>query len=78
MQNVFDVINRRWESGKPLIVTTNLTLDEIKTQRDSDNMRQRIYDRILDMCKPVLLAGDSKRKVAGKYKMDVLKSIFSC
>ncbi len=41
-------------------------------------MRQRIYDRILDMCKPVLLAGDSKREVAGKYKMDVLKSIFSC
>lgn len=78
MQNVFDVINRRWESGKPLIVTTNLTLDEIKTQRDTDIMRQRIYDRILDMCKPVLLAGDSKREVAGKYKMDVLKSIFSC
>lgn len=76
LQNVFDVINRRWESGLPLIVTTNLSLDEIKTFKDEDMMRRRIYDRILEMCKPILISGESKREQSGKYKMDMLRGIF--
>ena len=77
MQNVFDVVNRRWESGKPMIVTTNLTLDEVKEIQDDNMMKRRIYDRVLDMCKPILVYGKSKREESGKQKMKLLKEIFS-
>ena len=77
MQNVFDVVNRRWESGKPMIVTTNLTLDEVKELQGDNMMKRRIYDRVLDMCKPILVSGKSKREESGKQKMKLLKEIFS-
>ncbi len=77
LQNVFDVINRRWESGKPLIVTTNLELDSIKNVESDDITRARINDRILEMCKPIHIDGGSKRIVSGKQKMSTLKEVFS-
>ena len=76
LQNVFDVINRRWESGKPLIVTTNLELDAIRTSSEGDITRARINDRLLEMCKPIYIVGESKRRESGKQKMGVLKEIF--
>ena len=47
LQNVFDVINRRWESGKPLIVTTNLELDSIRNVESDDITRARIMIEFL-------------------------------
>lgn len=76
LQNVFDVINRRWESGKPLIVTTNLELDDIRNANPDDITRARINDRILEMCKPIYVAGDSMRLETGKHKMQVLGEVF--
>lgn len=77
LQNVFDVINRRWESGKPLIVTTNLELDSIRNVDADDITRARINDRILEMCKPIHIGGESKRTASGKQKMSTLKDVFS-
>ncbi len=76
LQNVFDVINRRWESGKPLIITTNLELEQIKDQAGKDLTRARIDDRILEMCKPINVSGESKRTASGKKKMHILKDVF--
>lgn len=76
LQNVFDVINRRWESGKPLIVTTNLELDRIRNKDTENITRARIEDRILEMCKPVYVSGESRRAASGKKKMDVLRDVF--
>ena len=36
---------------KPLIVTTNLTLDSL--QNPLDTAHARIYDRLLEMCAPI-------------------------
>lgn len=77
LQNIFDVINRRWESGKPLIVTTNLELDSIRNVELDDITRIRINDRILEMCKPIHVGGESKRTASGKQKMTTLKEVFS-
>lgn len=74
IQNVFNVINRRWESGKPLIVTTNLTLDEIKHQKNISI--ERIYDRILDMCTFVKVDGPSKRLESAEKKKSLFSRIF--
>lgn len=51
LEQVFHVIDSRYRSKKPLIVTTNLTLQEMK--QPSDLVHQRIYDRILERCIPV-------------------------
>lgn len=60
LEQVFNVIDARSRSGLPLIVTTNLTMQELKAPGDSQ--RQRIYDRILELCPiPLKLSGDSRR-----------------
>ena len=39
---VFDVVNRRLLSGKPMIITTNITLSDMQKATDLDD--RRIYD----------------------------------
>lgn len=70
---VFSVIDRRWRSGKPLIITTNLPLKALKEEPNPD--KKRIYDRILDMCTPVYVGGESKRRVSAEKKMQYIKSV---
>lgn len=58
---VYNVIDTRYRSGKPLIVTTNLTLPDLENPKDLTY--KRIYDRVLEMC-PIRLKlnGESRRK----------------
>ena len=77
LQNIGNVINRRWTSGKPLIVTTNLDLASIKNVKEQELMFARISDRILDMCRPIHMETvESKRVASGKHKHEILKEIF--
>ena len=57
---VYDVINARYTAGLPLIVTTNLTLEQLA--RPESVNEQRIYDRLLEMCYPIEVKGRNKRK----------------
>jgi len=68
---VHDVIDSRYRNHAPLIVTTNLTADELKNP--ADRSKQRIYSRILEMCIPVEVIGDDRRRDQlkqnwGRYK----------
>ena len=60
LEQVFSIIDSRYRSGRPLIVTTNLKLDEIK--HPPDLAHARIYDRILERCAPILFAGRNFRE----------------
>ncbi len=57
---VFNIINARYCSGLPFIVTTNLSIDEISKPQDSG--RARIYNRILERCYPIEVNGIDRRK----------------
>ncbi len=59
-EQVFNIVNARVCSGLPMIVTTNLTLQEIG--KPSDYERARIYSRILGKCVPVEIKGSDRRK----------------
>ena len=59
-EQVFDVINKRTLSGKPLIVTTNIPLHVM--QSAIDIQERRIYDRILEVCVPIRFDGENFRK----------------
>lgn len=70
---VYSVIDARYRNGQPLIVTTNLTLSELKNPKDLTC--SRIYDRVLEMCSPVKFEGANKRQEAGKNKLSLLNEI---
>lgn len=57
---VYTVINSRAKAGLPIIVTTNLTAEELKSPANLTN--QRIFSRLLEMCIPVEVAGDDRRR----------------
>lgn len=57
---IFNVIDSRYRSGKPLIVTSNLTQTNLKNPGSID--RQRIYSRLLEMCVPIEVKGADRRK----------------
>lgn len=57
---VFDIIDSRYKSGLPFIVTTNLTADEIKKAQEVTY--SRIYDRVLERCHPISVDGKSRRR----------------
>lgn len=59
-QIVYNIIESRDQSGKPLIVTTNLTREELLHPADVNN--QRIFSRLLGMCLPIEVKGDDKRR----------------
>lgn len=60
LEQVFNIVDARYRSGLPFIVTTNLSAQELK--KTEDIKLTRIYDRILERCHPVRVEGVSRRK----------------
>lgn len=60
LEQVYLVIDQRYRSNKPMIITTNLTLDEMRNP--ADLAHARIYDRILERCAPILFDGKNFRE----------------
>jgi DNA replication protein DnaC len=54
---LFSIIDRRLLSRKPTIVTTNLTLQDIRNPQTT--AQRRIYDRIIEMC-PIQMRFDGR------------------
>ena len=75
LEQVYNVIDSRYRSGKPLIVTTNLTLEEL--QNPEDPAHARIYDRLTEMCTPVRITGENFRKARAREKMEQLKKLLN-
>ncbi len=56
---LFEIIDARYRCGKPMIVTTNINM--ASTEKYSLNMR-RIYDRLKEHCRCVMIDGKSRRR----------------
>jgi len=74
LEQVYNVIDERYKSGLPLIVTTNLSLNTLKNPPDTAH--QRIYDRVLAMCVPVRFTGTNHRKVDAENKLKSCRDLF--
>lgn len=57
---VYNIIDSRYRTALPFIITTNLSLNDIANP--SDIAYSRIYDRIIERCFPVKVSGTSRRK----------------
>ena len=75
LEQIYNIVDSRYRSQKPLIVTTNLTLDEIRHPQDTAHAR--IYDRVLEMCPPVCCTGGNFRKKAAQDKLGLLKELMN-
>ena len=58
-EQVFWVVDSRCRSARPMIITTNLTLDELR--HPPDLARRRIYERVLECCAPIRFDGPNLR-----------------
>jgi DNA replication protein DnaC len=75
LENAYTILNTRYQSGRPLIVTTNLTPDEIKSPPDIAH--KRALDRIVEMCPVVLQSKTARRQgIAAEKRMDALEILY--
>lgn len=58
-EQVMTIIDARYRSGLPIIVTTNLTIGELADP--ADIRRQRVYSRLKEMCVPIEVTGADRR-----------------
>ena len=73
LEQLFGVVDSRYHSRKPMIVTTNLTLEELK--HPSDLAHERVYDRLLERCVPVKMNGKNIRTVHAKELLQAGKHV---
>uniref|UniRef100_UPI0040270797 ATP-binding protein n=1 Tax=Mediterraneibacter gnavus TaxID=33038 RepID=UPI0040270797 len=73
LEQVFNVIDCRYRSKKPLIITTNLTLSELNNA--ADIAHKRIYDRILERCIPVRINNRNIRQDNASANLKEAKKI---
>ena len=72
-EQVYAVIDERYKANLPLIITTNLTINEI---RNPENVADaRIYSRVLEMCTPVHVGGGDRRQAVSRSKQELVKDV---
>lgn len=72
-EQMFNIIDGRYLSRRPMIVTTNLSLTELKCP--ATLAEQRIFDRVLEMCVPVCFDGDSLRQDRAKENLRLYRKL---
>lgn len=69
---MYEIIDARYRSKLPIIITTNLTPNVLK-QRLTYGGIPRTFDRIMEMCSPIEIKANPLRQQKGKEKMARLK-----
>lgn len=68
LEKVYNIVDSRIQTAKPMILTTNLPLSEMLDA--SDIRYKRIYDRIFETCLPVEVPGESFRRISAEQRFD--------
>jgi len=75
LERVYEVIDSRYRSKKPIILTTNM---QYKAMQECQDIRYvRIYDRIFEMCYPVKFTGKSWRKKDAVDRFGRMSELFA-
>lgn len=71
LEKVYNIIDSRVRSNKPMIITSNLELNDM--MECEDIRKKRIYDRILECCYPMYVGGKSFRMMKAAQRFDEMK-----
>jgi DNA replication protein DnaC len=63
-ETVFQILDKRSQVRKPIIVTTNMTNEQLKSPRGV--YEERIFSRLLESTFPILMKGEDRRRNQGK------------
>lgn len=74
-EKIYEIIDSRYRDKKPCIITTNLTREGLKKKLTGDDGVSRTYDRIVEMCYPIQVQGQSRRIKAAKDKEELLNKL---
>lgn len=72
-ETVFNVVDERYRSRKPLIVTTNLGMGDLQNPRNISE--ERVFDRLLEVCGPIICEGENLRQKGGKATRQALREV---
>lgn len=59
LEATYQIINHRYNTAMPMVITTNLSSAAFKNLPVE---KQRIYDRILERCYPIVVNGENRRR----------------
>lgn len=71
LEKVYNIIDGRVRANKPMIITSNLELNDM--MECEDIRKKRIYDRILECCYPMYVGGKSFRMMKAAQRFDEMK-----
>src|SRR5690606_15676756 len=74
-EKIYEIIDSRYRDRKPIIITTNLTLDQLREKMTGEDEIYRTYDRIIEMCTPIEIKGKPRRIEAAKGKEKLLREL---
>lgn len=74
MEQVYKVIDDRYKNNLPMIITTNLSVNDLKNPKKVEY--SRIYDRILEKCTPVEFRGKNYREQIRNEQLEWAKEKF--
>lgn len=74
-ETVFSLVDERYRSRKPLIVTTNLGIENLRNPPNLD--MRRGYDRLLEICGPIHCQGESFR-AKGRRMSGIVRKECAC
>lgn len=74
LERVYNIIDSRIRAKLPMILTTNLSLKQMR--ETNDTRYWRIYDRVFQICFPVEFKGVSFRQKEARSMADEMNSLF--
>ena len=74
LEKIYNIIDSRYRRKLPMLLTTNLTIDEMKDEED--RRYSRIYDRIFETCYSMQFTGPSWRKKEASRRFTEMEKLF--
>lgn len=75
LERIYDVLDSRYRSNKPVILTSNLSIAQMKSE--TNDRLKKIYDRVFENCYPVHVTGGSWRQKKAADRFDRMTQFFN-
>ena len=75
ISKIYEVIDARYRSGLPVIITTNLKPIELKNELTGKDEVARTFDRIVEMCRPINMRCEPRRLSIARAKNEEFEKL---